>query len=198
MGLEPPPGQRQKSVCLIKDGSRVKPDPGSPNHQSLLLALEPALLSTTSVKKPISTVSTKKYASRDQGEKARPLGHTQATRLGPAFGGHLPTDRNLEAPPGRAAPNLRASSLPWPGLGLSGQLAGPRQNRGWGLHYHVVTHGDKAGAEIIRVHHACLLLWGQWHQDTGGSEAGGGRASPGPEDRAQKAGRGSRSVWLGG
>jgi len=23
---------------------------------------------------------------------------------------------------------------------------------------HVVTHGDKAGAEIIRVHHACLLL----------------------------------------
>ena len=72
-------------------------------------------------------------------------------------------DQNLEAPPGMGGPPAHhgqdsASPVIW--------LAAPCQGRGWGLRYHVVTHGDKAGAEIIRVHHACLLLWGQGHQDT--------------------------------
>lgn len=72
-------------------------------------------------------------------------------------------DQNHEAPPGMGGPPAHhgqdsASPVIW--------LAAPCQGRGWGLRYHVVTHGDKAGAEIIRVHHACLLLWGQGHQDT--------------------------------
>lgn len=107
-------------------------------------------------------------------------------------------DQNHEAPPGRAAPSLRASSLLSPGLGFPGQTASPRQNRGWGLHYHVVTHGDKAGAEIIRVHHACLLLWGQWHQDTGGSEAGGGKAGPGPGRQGTDGQKGRSTCMIGG
>lgn len=54
------------------------------------------------------------------------------------------------------------------------------------LHYHVVTHGDKAGAEIIRVHHACLLLWGSGTKTQGGSEEGG-RTDPEPVRRGTDA-----------
>lgn len=88
---------------------------------------------------------------------ARPPGPT-GPGLGPAFKLHLPRGPEPGAPSGEGSPGPRASRLPRRGRGLCGQLAAPRWDRGWGLHYHVVTHGDQAGSEIIRVHHACLLL----------------------------------------
>lgn len=115
--------------------------------------------STVRGRKPISAV---KINQQREGQVSldRPRGWAQPS------GHHLPHGPASRGPSGKGTSSLRASSSPRPGLGLFGQLAAPRQDRGWGLRYHVVTHGDQAGAEIIRVHHACLLLWGHWHRDT--------------------------------
>lgn len=151
-------GPRWNSPCLVRD--EAEPTPAQKVHyQSFLAALGSTPPSTVRGRKPISAV---KINQQREGQVSldRPRGWAQPS------GHHLPHGPASRGPSGKGTSSLRASSSPRPGLGLFGQLAAPRQDRGWGLRYHVVTHGDQAGAEIIRVHHACLLLWGHWHRDT--------------------------------
>lgn len=101
--------------CFTKRRSRANSGPERPNYQSFLLALGSAPPSAMGVKKPISTVSTKRQRQhRDGGEKARPRGHAQATRPGPDF-------RAPSSPPTRILRALRGEQpLAW---GLQPALA---------------------------------------------------------------------------
>jgi len=49
------------------------------------------------------------------------------------------------------------------------------------LHYHIVTHGDKAGSEIFTIHHTSLLLQGmmqKWKKPREKRETSPGRNEP--------------------
>lgn len=129
------------------------------------------------VRKRVSTVNTENKLAQT-GVRRPGLQDTEALQLGSAFKVPSGKDHNLEAA-GEGSPSPEGLQTPPLGRGLCGQLAAPHQDRGWGLHYHVITHRDKAGAEIICVHHAYLLLWGQWHQDTRRIRGGMKKGRPG-------------------